>query len=265
MKTLNYQKLLENPLFVSRYIEPNINWRHSYLNGKRGIKRLFSYPYASLMRKFFLRSYFQKRVLRGILDIPYVEIVLTTKCTLRCEHCCNLMQYFTPKAQYVGTLENIIESLEQLCSKVSSINRLRLIGGEPFLFKDLPQLLDYIESQKKILTYDILSNGSIDIKEPILQRMKKSKKIRKVSISDYSHVPNIRLKQESIFKNLKKYRIPFSFLKGGTWHRLERIHKRGRSKEQIIANYLSCRASCVSLIGGGGGKIAPKGAMKCYE
>lgn len=87
------------------------------------------------MRKFFLRSYFQKRVLRGIVDIPYVEIVLTTKCTLRCEHCCNLMQYFTPKAQYVGTLENIIESLEQLCSKVSSINRLRLIGGEPFCLK----------------------------------------------------------------------------------------------------------------------------------
>lgn len=135
MEKLSYQQLLENPLFISRYIEPNINWRHSYLNGKRGIKRLFTYPYAGLMRKFFLRSYFQKRVLRGIVDIPYVEIVLTTKCTLRCEHCCNLMQYFTPKAQYVGTLENIIESLEQLCSKVSSINRLRLIGGEPFYLK----------------------------------------------------------------------------------------------------------------------------------
>ncbi|WP_297811206.1 hypothetical protein [uncultured Helicobacter sp.] len=50
------------------------------------------------MRKFFLRSYFQKRVLSGIVDIPYVEIVLTTKCTLRCEHCCNLCSILLQKS-----------------------------------------------------------------------------------------------------------------------------------------------------------------------
>lgn len=250
-KAINYHQFLENPVFVLRYIDQNMEWYASYLAGKRGIGRIFRYPYACLMKKFFLNNYFQRRVLRGIIDIPYVEVVLTTKCTLRCEHCANLMQY-------TCSLDSVIESLECLCQKVASIGKLRLIGGEPFLFKDMPQLLDYVESKTQILTYDIVTNASIDIKEPILQRLAKSKKNCKVSISDYSHVEGIRLKQTSIFENLKKYNVPFSFLKGGTWLKLERIHKRNRNKEQNVASFLACyQRKCTSLIGGG----TPKGAI----
>ncbi|ENT7247856.1 radical SAM protein [Campylobacter lari] len=131
------------------------------------------------MKKFYLKKYFEKRVLEGKVDIPYLELVLTTRCTLRCESCNNLMQYFSPSNQYTCTLEGIIESLELLLSKVDSIARVRIIGGEPLLFKDLPQLIDYLDAQKKILTFDILTNATIDFKEDLILRFKKSKKARK--------------------------------------------------------------------------------------
>lgn len=76
-------------------------------------------------------------------------------------------------------MEGIIESLELLLSKVDSIARVRIIGGEPLLFKDLPQLIDYLDAQKKILTFDILTNATIDFKEDLILRFKKSKKARK--------------------------------------------------------------------------------------
>lgn len=131
------------------------------------------------MKKIYLKKYFEKRVLEGKVDIPYLELVLTTRCTLRCESCNNLMQYFSPSNQYTCTLEGIIESLELLLSKVDSIARVRIIGGEPLLFKDLPQLIDYLDAQKKILTFDILTNATIDFKEDLILRFKKSKKARK--------------------------------------------------------------------------------------
>lgn len=263
-----YEHLLQNPLFVSRYIDANISWRTTYLKGKRSVLRVFKMPYAQIMKKYFLRKYFEKRVLEGIVDIPYLELVLTTKCTLRCESCNNLMQYFSNKNQYTCTLEGMIESLEELCSKISSIQRLRIIGGEPLLFKDMPELMKYLDSQDKILAYDIVTNATINIKEDILKVMKKSKKFMKVSISDYSHVENIHLKQDSIFKNLKKYRIPYSFLTGGIWYKVERIFKRNRDKEGIIKNFLACRMPCVGLMSAEGirnekeaHKLAPKGAI----
>lgn len=95
---LNTTKLLENKLFQERYIKPNINWCFSYLNGKRGFSRIYKAPYAALMKKFFLQKYFEKRVREGVIDIPYLELVLTTKCTMRCESCNNLIQYPPPQA-----------------------------------------------------------------------------------------------------------------------------------------------------------------------
>ncbi|MCW4449234.1 hypothetical protein OLS44_02140 [Campylobacter jejuni] len=58
---LNTTKLLENKLFQERYIKPNIDWYFSYLNGKRGMSRIYKTPYAILMKNFFTK-YFEKRI-----------------------------------------------------------------------------------------------------------------------------------------------------------------------------------------------------------
>lgn len=177
---IDKKQLLENQLFQNRYIKSIISWYFSYLNGKRGIARIFKVPYAALMKKFYLKKYFEKRVLEGKVDIPYLELVLTTRCTLRCESCNNLMQYFSPSNQYTCTLEGIIESLELLLSKVDSIARVRIIGGEPLLFKDLPQLIDYLDAQKKILTFSLVTNATIDFKDELMRKLKNLIRLEKL-------------------------------------------------------------------------------------
>lgn len=263
---MDKKELLKNDLFQKRYMQPNISWYFSHLKGKRGGGRIFKMLYALAMKKFFLKARFEKRVLNGLVDIPYLELVLTTKCTMRCESCNNLMQYFSSKNQYTCTLDGLINSLEILLSKVESIARVRIIGGEPLMFKDLPQLVDYLENQKKILSFDILTNATIDFKDELISKFKHSKKARKISISDYRQAPNLKipLKQESIIKKLKENKIAFSFNTSDHWYDTEKIYKRNRSREDIIKNYLKCQMACVSLMTSEGLEnktLAPNGAI----
>ncbi|EPC9468635.1 hypothetical protein ACR3S7_000736 [Campylobacter lari] len=58
------KQLLENQLFQNRYIKPNISWYFSYLNGKRGIARIFKVPYAALMKKFLFEKILRKESFR---------------------------------------------------------------------------------------------------------------------------------------------------------------------------------------------------------
>ncbi|HIC3266435.1 hypothetical protein OLS39_08805 [Campylobacter jejuni] len=123
---LNTTKLLENKLFQERYIKPNIDWYFSYLNGKRGMSRIYKTPYAILMKKFFLQKYFEKRIKKRIIDIPYLELVLTTKCTMRCQSCNNLMQYFSQNNQYTCTFEGIKNHLKFYFPKWIVLQELEL-------------------------------------------------------------------------------------------------------------------------------------------
>ncbi len=136
--------------------------------------------------------YFRIRHKLGKVDIPYIEIVLTTKCTLRCESCNNLMQYFHPKNQYTCTLQGIIQSLDRLFANIDSIQSMRIIGGEPLLFKDLDKVITYLGQQKKLLSFNIVTNATMLFKEKALHALQSCPNAI-VHISDYSVSPNIRV------------------------------------------------------------------------
>ncbi|HFU4819842.1 TPA: hypothetical protein ACH55D_000533 [Campylobacter lari] len=130
-------------------------------------------------------------------------------------------------------------------------------------------MIDYLDVQKKILTFSLVTNATIDFKDELMKKLKKSNKVRKITISDYKRSPNLKipLKQESILRKLKENKIPFSMDSSGensTWSDPEKIYKRGRSKEDIIKNYRNCQMPCVSLMTSEGlndKTLAPNGAV----
>ncbi|CAM2780760.1 radical SAM protein [Helicobacter burdigaliensis] len=269
---MNFSNYLSNPTFIERYIQANIYRYSRFLKGERNLARIYKLPIAFFAKKFFLENYFKKRVLEGKIDIPYLELVLTTKCTMRCESCMNLMQYFSSSNQYSATFEGIKESIETLLSKVDTIAHLRIIGGEPLIFKDLPKLVNYLGAKKQILTLNIVTNGTLEFKEELLLSLKAIRKKAKVTISDYSFSPNLKLtlKHNQIFNALKKNKIPYQFLwgaKDATWKEPGKIYKRNRTKEENIANFKACGMICVSLMSSEGfndegqKNLAKKGAI----
>lgn len=212
-----------------------------------------------------MRARIYARFLLGKVDMPYFELVLTTRCTLRCESCNNLMQYFDSKTAYTCTLSGIQSTLEALLERVDSIYWVRIIGGEPLLFKDIDKVVEILDSSSKVKSFDIVTNATIIPKPRLLEALQASSKCF-VSISDYTKSPNLSVKLhiQKLQDLLSVRKIPHSVLwqeATAAWFSPGQIYKRGRDRQGIEANFRSCLMPCVSvmsheslpkLIGGGG-------------
>ena len=68
------------------------------------------------------------------IHLRSLDLVITTKCSMKCESCCNLMQYFVaPK----NTDDQILKAVSTLEENVDLISEFRVIGGEPLVNKDM--------------------------------------------------------------------------------------------------------------------------------
>ena len=64
-----------------------------------------------------------------------VDIVITEKCSMKCVDCSNLMQFFEKPINY--KIEDMTEAIDLICSYAHEIYEFRVIGGEPFMNKDI--------------------------------------------------------------------------------------------------------------------------------
>lgn len=93
------------------------------------------------------------------LFLRSVDIVITERCSLKCHDCSNLMQYYARPAN--RTLDEIMRSIDGLCAVVDDINEIRLIGGEPFMNKDIYPVMQRLLNESRIHRIVVFTNGSI--------------------------------------------------------------------------------------------------------
>jgi len=138
--------------------------------------------------------------------IPRIVISVTNQCSLNCRDCNDLMPYC--KERHFELLDSIKNDVDRILSVCDMIVNVEVIGGEPFLYKDLGKLIDYLSSQSKIMFLEITTNGTVPINEDIICSLKNKKMI--VKISNYGKVNSdscvrriIELKGNSIkYQNL---------------------------------------------------------------
>lgn len=63
----------------------------------------------------------------SILSLPRMDLVLTTRCSLRCEKCANLMQYYENPTDV--KLDIILQSMRTLMQAIDSIETIYVLGG----------------------------------------------------------------------------------------------------------------------------------------
>lgn len=84
-----------------------------------------------------LATYYFQKVFIGLC-----QIVLTSRCTLRCEKCAHGCQVKTER--YDMSLEEAKRTLSNFFKKVDYVNEFVLIGGEPFLYKNIAEVVEEI-------------------------------------------------------------------------------------------------------------------------
>ncbi len=110
-----------------------------------------------------------------------IDAMVTERCSLKCESCSNLMQYYQcPQHMDINVL---IESLERMLRWIDQVLELRILGGEPFMNAEFVNIIERFADSPKVKKIVIFSNATIFPKGDILQCLKHSKV--KMSISDY--------------------------------------------------------------------------------
>ena len=139
-------------------------------------------------------------LLPGHLWIDNVEIVVTTKCNLRCPACANLMQYYDNP--YHLERDIVIASMHKLNECFDWCNEYKIIGGEPFLNPDLKYFLEEIP-REKCDEATVFTNAMVIPDDIELLEVMRRKKI-KIVISNYSCAYGM---QQRLIDLLKKENI----------------------------------------------------------
>lgn len=101
-------------------------------------------------------------------------------CNLRCKHC-----YQEDYAKSELDLEQLFKIADQIIlalDKWDMYGRISLTGGEPFLSENLFPLLEYLNSKNRVLSINILTNGTL-IDEETIPKLKKVEKLKQIQIS----------------------------------------------------------------------------------
>lgn len=110
----------------------------------------------------------------------YFQWHITDRCNLRCSHCYQ-NEYSSPSELSIEELKDIADKITDTLSIWKKDGRIAITGGEPFIRKDLFNLLDYLEQKPEIKKIGILTNGTF-IKNNI-KSLKNLKKLHYIQIS----------------------------------------------------------------------------------
>ena len=170
--------------------------------------------------------------------LPYLEVMITSRCSLNCESCSNFIPLYGKKVD--SDFQKVKKRLEILF-QTAKIHELKLIGGEPFLHPELHKFVRFCLDSNKIKKLTITTNGVVF---PDFKNIKCLKDNRvKVLISKYSGV-----NQNRFIETLKKNGIKYNLIEFIHWQDYGGADKRGYSNEKLIDTYSKCEAAnCKTL------------------
>lgn len=178
------------------------------------------------------------------LIINHCELVVTECCSLKCKDCANLMQYYKYPSNL--DLEEIFACFNRFLDTIDMLLELRILGGEPFLRKDLDLLINAYSDNDKIKRITVYTNSTIVPPQKVIESLKNPKVV--VHMSNYGEVSRNVDKLDDVFtKNLVSHYI-HNYEK---WYDLGGIEKRNYDIKRLTTMYRTCMmAKCYTFYRG---------------
>ena len=190
---------------------------------------ILAHKYLKMPEKFFLRN---------------IDLEITEKCSLRCRDCSNLMQYYKVPKNY--PVEELIFWVDSLLKYVDEIYEIRILGGEPFMHRDVHRVIEHLIKYPSIHRILIWSNATIMPTEEMWNIMENDKV--GFSITNYGKLSR---NLSDIQQELKKRDIVYDIHEVGDWTQCSNIVKHGRDEEALKKIYDDCCAkNLVTLLDG---------------
>ena len=211
-----------------------------------GFTENVDFTYAELAMSIFHWSLHRRIVSQ------YVEISVTTYCTLNCKNCTAYMPYI--KDRYYIPLQSLIESTRLYFSCVDYVGRFRVLGGEPLLYPHLSAYLEFVAEhyRDRIGELCIVTNGTVLLSDELLQVIKKHRIT--LFVSNYSSVGHSLTKPERyalLISVLQKEKIRYYFSEHQKWLALGNPNRisNGLQGVTLQEKFRDCRHYCRSIVG----------------
>lgn len=232
---INQCSQIDNISHMQCYSYVKINWQESLFDRSMG-------GLTKLMKKRGL----PKEKIEEILDeykikseskdnylvIPKINLIVTDRCTLKCDKCRALMpDMCNPKDENIN---QVIDEMDIILDAVDDIIDFEPIGGEPFLYKYLPEVLEHACSSDKINTVVISTNGTIIPNERLLMALKNEKVF--VNISDYGYICSL----SKLVKCFEDNGVLFEVESNQTWFDVGGTEYRNRNEQQLMDEFENC-------------------------
>lgn len=137
------------------------------------------------------------------LEIPRVEMPITTRCTFLCRDCGNLIPFYRKRNDY--DLEELIRDVEDFLANVTRVNHFIVMGGETFLYRDLKKLILFLICQDKINLIHLFTNGSVIPEKDVLDILRH----RKVLVTISSFPLEVSPRKPLLISALKQHHIRY--------------------------------------------------------
>jgi hypothetical protein len=158
------------------------------------------------------------------LKVNSLDLVLTEKCSLKCKDCSNLMQYYAKPID--EDFSQLITTLDKFMNAVDYVYEIRLIGGEPFMYKRIDEVIKKTLNYKNCGNIVIYTNGTIVPKENKINVFKNDRIYFK--ISNYG---SISRNVQRLEKKLEENNIHYLTERITRWQDCARIEKFDRPIE----------------------------------
>lgn len=144
-----------------------------------------------------------------IFTMKRVGLSVSQVCNLKCRLCAANAPYYNiiGKAEQSSALE-LLSYVEKYFTVVDYVDLFGITGGEPLVYKELPELMEgLLQYSKQYKFLEIYTNGATVPSDELCKTIKKyGEKFRRVLIDDYGNPSN---KVAEASEMLGKYDIPY--------------------------------------------------------
>lgn len=138
----------------------------------------------------------------GKVQLGFLVVSVGQACNFKCRNCANFAP-ISPDSFKRYNVQDLKKDLAILFENIEFVEQLQIQGGEPLLYSDLIELVDFLhENKAKVHEIVVATNGSLVPDDALLQCFKRSDVC--VRISDYGIA---RESCSAFMERLKQYNI----------------------------------------------------------
>ena len=190
---------------------------------------ILCHRYLEMPNKIFLKS---------------VDLEITEKCSMCCRDCCNLMQYYKNPKNY--SVDEVIDSVDDLLKYIDAVYEIRVIGGEPFMHPEIHRIIEKLILYHNVYRIMIYTNATI-MPTTEMWNVLDNKKVE-FEITDYEKLSR---NFSNIKKELDKRKITYEVIKMEGWTQCSSIIRHGREAKESRKIYNGCCAkNLITLLDG---------------